>query len=616
MKRLSYIQSTGTGTHSIITGIVPTPADMLIKIGFTPLAETGGQYFGCNERDMAVDYQFFKTGGITYFDCNGRIQLSGGLIIGQRSDLELGNCYVKYQNGSTIMSGAARTSNPNTMEMRIMNGQMKLYYFQVYKLDVLVGDFIPVLDDNDIACLWDNVTETYFYDENGTTFLYAEYNNYESVEDILLADSSIMETYLDNTANNSTDTRIDGVEWLYFNNILGSNIYVGQNSYIGIGNITKAINVNYRDTVVYNIYREEGTLYNRDKFLRIRWDGYAVTDSIDEAEKLTYDVIFFDTGDIMIHMINIPNTNDGTYALQVGNTIYNFTVDTETPDVSFYKVGADNTYTVVNEAVIIAPPMIQKYLIQVDDKYFTYIDEVVTEITAEMVAEKAEPVEPEEPTPEEGEGTEGDTTTGNTEEGGNGDTESGDSSSTGDNTLVSAVTLNAKLYQDFGINEADLTAELAGTILNELLLLYPTATYKLLYWQDNTTYKPFVKAAITATPHIQEIITNGIIIIPDDAEEDYQAKIIGISSVEVTGEGDFLIAFSFNDDSSWKYWDGSVWQDASEETVRGMTATVTATITEEQWYLLFKDCKKYYIKVTLLDETQSVENIKVNYVNP
>lgn len=610
MKRLSYIYN--TENQGIDTGVVPT-IDMVIKVGFTPTQQTGGQWFGCFDINDQIDWQFFKVDGVTYFDYNSRMSISGGVTIGNRLDLEFGNCYVKYQNGSTILSGTARTANSNTNTIRIGSAPMKLYYFQVYKSDILVADFIPVLDDNDIPCLWDNVTETYFYSTSTTPYLYAEYNNYESVEDILLADSSIMETYLDNTANNSTDTRIDGAEWLYFNNILGSNIYVGQNSYIGIGNTTKAINVNYRDTVVYNIYREEGTLYNRDKFLRVRWDGYAVTDSIDETEKLTYDVIFFDSGDIMIHMINIPNTNDGTYALQVGNTIYNFTVDTETPDVSFYKVGADNTYTVVNEAVIIAPPMMQKYLIQVDDKYFTYIDEVITEITAEMVAEKAEP---EEPTPEEGEGTEGDTTTGNTEEGGNGDTESGDSSSTGVNTSVSAVTLNAKLYQDFGINEADLTAELAGTILNELLLLYPTATYKLLYWQDNTTYKPFVKVAITATPHIQEIITNGIIIIPDDAEEDYQAKVIGISSVEVTGEGDFLIAFSFNDDNSWKYWDGSVWQDASEETVRGMTATVTATITEEQWYLLFKDCKKYYIKVTLLDETQSVENIKVNYVNP
>jgi len=58
-----------------------------------------------------------------------------------------------------------------TAETRM--AKMKLYYFKMYQNDVLVRDFIPALDDNGVACLYDQVTKQYFYNSGTGTFNYA-----------------------------------------------------------------------------------------------------------------------------------------------------------------------------------------------------------------------------------------------------------------------------------------------------------------------------------------------------------------------------------------------------------------------------------------------------------
>ena len=48
----------------------------------------------------------------------------------------------------------------------------KLYYCQMWDDDVLVRDYIPVLDENNVACLYDKVSETYFYNAGTGIFSY------------------------------------------------------------------------------------------------------------------------------------------------------------------------------------------------------------------------------------------------------------------------------------------------------------------------------------------------------------------------------------------------------------------------------------------------------------
>lgn len=50
--------------------------------------------------------------------------------------------------------------------------KMKLYSFKIKENDTLVRDFIPVLDENNVPCLYDKVTKNYFYNDGTGTFDY------------------------------------------------------------------------------------------------------------------------------------------------------------------------------------------------------------------------------------------------------------------------------------------------------------------------------------------------------------------------------------------------------------------------------------------------------------
>lgn len=47
---------------------------------------------------------------------------------------------------------------------------LKLYYFKIYDNDVLVRDYIPVIDNNNVACLWEKVEEKAYYNAGTGTF--------------------------------------------------------------------------------------------------------------------------------------------------------------------------------------------------------------------------------------------------------------------------------------------------------------------------------------------------------------------------------------------------------------------------------------------------------------
>lgn len=47
----------------------------------------------------------------------------------------------------------------------------KLYYFQIYDNDVLVRDFIPVVDSRGVACLYDKVEHKFYYNAGSGEFI-------------------------------------------------------------------------------------------------------------------------------------------------------------------------------------------------------------------------------------------------------------------------------------------------------------------------------------------------------------------------------------------------------------------------------------------------------------
>lgn len=203
--------------------------------------------------------------------------------------------------------------------------------------------------------------------------------NYNSINEILSAGTTNMTVIRNNTKNDDNTDTITGVSWFTFNGVVASNIYASGNSFIGFGSSSEHLKVNRRDGAVYSIYREEGTLYNYYKFIKIRWDGYSYYNKTTSDYKITYDVILWDTGDISLHMINIPTSyNTGTYSLVAGST-YSYTVSTSSPDVTFIKT--DSGFTVNNSLIALKPPYEKRYLIKSGSKYYTVIDDILSEIT-------------------------------------------------------------------------------------------------------------------------------------------------------------------------------------------------------------------------------------------
>jgi len=52
--------------------------------------------------------------------------------------------------------------------------KLRIYYCKIYDNSVLVRDFIPVLDENDVPCMYDKVSGQYFYNAGTGTFSYEE----------------------------------------------------------------------------------------------------------------------------------------------------------------------------------------------------------------------------------------------------------------------------------------------------------------------------------------------------------------------------------------------------------------------------------------------------------
>lgn len=209
--------------------------------------------------------------------------------------------------------------------------------------------------------------------------------NYNSIEDII-SDVTHATVIINNEGHDDDAVAVDGADWLTFNNAAVAQIYCSGNSWLGFGSNSEHLRVNRRDAKMYNLWREEGTLYGYYHFIRIRWDGYTYYGTTGDDYRITFDVVLFDTGDIYLHMVDIPTSyNDGTNELSAG-TAYSYTYSSESPNVSFYRQ-EDGTFTVANEVIRILEPFDRKYLIRDSETGTIYniTDGVLTQISVSEV---------------------------------------------------------------------------------------------------------------------------------------------------------------------------------------------------------------------------------------
>lgn len=213
-------------------------------------------------------------------------------------------------------------------------------------------------------------------------------SDYSSIESLFSVDTSALICLINNSSYDDNSYSITSVpNWLKFNNVVASTIYVNGNSYIGINSSSEHIKFNRRDCKMWYLWIEEGTLYNFYKFYRIRWKGYSYYSSTDVSNLQEWEVVFFDTGDICIHAINIPTSNyDGTNNI-VASTTYSYArLTIENPFVTFRSQDENNTIFVVEQScIVIEPPYDKRYLIKAENKIYTITDGALVEIEATEV---------------------------------------------------------------------------------------------------------------------------------------------------------------------------------------------------------------------------------------
>ena len=201
--------------------------------------------------------------------------------------------------------------------------------------------------------------------------------NYNSIEEIFAAGITNMTALRNNTKQDDGTDPIAGVDWFTFNGEVASTLYVNGNSWIGFGSSLEHLKVNRRDGALYSLYREEGTLGNQYKFLKIRWLGYSAYNYTNSSYALTYDIILWETGDLSLHMISIPpSQNTGVYSLVAAST-YNYTVSTSEPDITFKKT--DSGFEVSN-TMIELELYEKRYLIRSNSTYYTVTDGALTPV--------------------------------------------------------------------------------------------------------------------------------------------------------------------------------------------------------------------------------------------
>ena len=207
--------------------------------------------------------------------------------------------------------------------------------------------------------------------------------DYTSISDIVAGVDNATQIRTNSKNDDDTDT-VTGVDWFTYGGTVCSSIYASGNSWIGFGSSSEHLKVNRRDAAMWNLWREEGTyntLFNSYRFLRIRWSGYETYSQTGSNYLMTYDVLLFETGDIMLYMVDIPTVNyDGIFSL-AGVTYTAPT--TESRYVTFYlqEDGSYNAeYSPINYCI-------KKYLVRDGSTIYTVVDDSLSELAGELNSE-------------------------------------------------------------------------------------------------------------------------------------------------------------------------------------------------------------------------------------
>lgn len=208
--------------------------------------------------------------------------------------------------------------------------------------------------------------------------------NYNSIEELVAGVQNATQL-VSGTKYDDNSYTIDGVPaFVKYKGASVSTMYANGNSYIGFGTDAEHFKYNRRDAAMYNLWKEEGTYLNSYSFFRVRWGGMCKYDAYGSPYAQTFDLIIFDTGDVMFYAVDIPTSYyDGTFSF--ADVSYNAPT-TDSRYVTYYAQ-ADGTYTIEYAPIELGSAITTKYLVRDAGKLYTITDGTLVEITGTLNAD-------------------------------------------------------------------------------------------------------------------------------------------------------------------------------------------------------------------------------------
>ena len=175
---VEYLES--TGTQYIDTNYVPNSTTRIKTIfEFSKVHTSHSWIFGARKGYLDDEFSMaWHTGANEFYDAfDTNLQYMSSCKANALYNID------KNRNVTTI-DGITKTNTNSTFECsRSMflfslgtntgpygNVSGKMRSTKIYDNDVLVRDYVPVLDENNVACFYDKVTKTYFYNQGTGSF--------------------------------------------------------------------------------------------------------------------------------------------------------------------------------------------------------------------------------------------------------------------------------------------------------------------------------------------------------------------------------------------------------------------------------------------------------------
>lgn len=187
---LNYLQS--SGTQYIDANLPNHPNGFRAEFKWSPISTASNQIvWGAEDAGSPYNRNYFnyKNSSSLELGCYSYEYIAYSTSLGTEYITETNT--VRYTSQYVNINGQSvfRTDNNKNFARTILspyifahnaggsqvwaNASIRLYYLKFYdENDVLLRDFVPALDNNNVACLYDNVSQTYFYNLGTGTFSY------------------------------------------------------------------------------------------------------------------------------------------------------------------------------------------------------------------------------------------------------------------------------------------------------------------------------------------------------------------------------------------------------------------------------------------------------------